>query len=72
MLYQQRNARWLRGQQMAEEEKNLSDKPLKTPIVEKITSLSRRGTYNTITFSDSQWPQIFEGFTPTIPQKVHL
>ncbi len=56
---------------MAEEEKNISDKPVKTPIVEKITFLSRRGTYNTITFTDSQWPQIFEAFPPTAPRKVH-
>ena len=55
---------------MAEDEKSYSDKPMKAPIVEKLTSLSRRGTFNTITFPDSKWPEIFESSSREIPNKV--
>jgi hypothetical protein len=55
---------------LAEEEKGNLDKPSKTPLVDKITILSRRGQYNTITFPDSRWPQIFELSLRDAPKKV--
>jgi vacuolar protein sorting-associated protein 72 len=69
-ILQLNNAKWLRGQQMAEEEKINLDKPSKTPLVNKITILSRRGQYNTITFPESKWPTVFELSLRDAPKKV--
>ncbi len=48
---------------MAEEERAMSDKPAKTAS-SIVTTLSRRGTYNTIIFSEEKWPAIFEDNEP--------
>jgi hypothetical protein len=55
---------------MAEEERAMSDKPVKTRT-EIITHLSRKGTYNTITFCEERWPEIFEqNAPPEVPDNV--
>ena len=54
------NAKWLRSQKIAEEERVAADKPVKTAAAHYIRFISKRGSYNTITFSDVDlMPKIF-------------
>jgi hypothetical protein len=55
------NEKWLRAQKMAEDERVAADKPLKTASTHYIRFVSKRGSYNTITFSDVDLiPDIFK------------
>ena len=54
------NVKWLRSQKIAEEERVAADKPIKTAAAHYIRFISKRGSYNTITFSDVDlMPRIF-------------
>lgn len=54
------NVKWLRSQKIAEEERVAADKPVKTTAAHYIRFISKRGSYNTITFSDVDlMPKIF-------------
>lgn len=52
--------KWLRSQKIAEEERVAADKPIKTAAAHYIRFISKRGAYNTVTFSDVDlMPKIF-------------
>jgi hypothetical protein len=62
MLSQEANAKWLVAQSMQETERAHADKPVKTNSDSYIRFSSRRGTYNTITFSMVElMPEILRG-----------
>lgn len=62
VLPQEANAKWLVAQSMQETERAQADKPVKTHSESHIRFSSRRGTYNTITFSQVEvMPPILSG-----------
>jgi hypothetical protein len=62
LLSQEANAKWLVAQSMQETERAHADKPVKTNSDSYIRFSSRRGTYNTITFSMVElMPEILRG-----------
>eukprot|EP01041_Mallomonas_annulata_P001906 gene1906-3687_t len=66
------NAKWLQNQKLAEEERAASSKPARVQQGNVTRTLSRRGMYTTITFTEVEsWPKIFEELPPPkYPVKV--
>lgn len=66
------NAKWLQSQKLAEDERSALAKPVKKQVDRIKRTLSRRGAYTTITFSEVEdMPRILTEHTePTVPNKV--
>ena len=67
------NAKWLIHQKLAEDERASSNKPAKVQSGGLKRTISRRGAYTTITFSEVEdWPEILNDDCPipTVPNNV--
>jgi len=66
------NAKWIQSQKLAEDERAAATKPARTHTGVMKRTLSRRGSYTTITFvEDEAWPSLFSLSAPTpIPQQI--
>lgn len=66
------NAKWLQSQKLAEDERAALTKPVRTQSGVMKRTLSRRGAYTTITFTeDEAWPVVFlEQPPPKVPVKT--
>jgi len=53
--------KWLQSQKILEDERAASAKPVRATIDQFIRTISRRGTYKTVTFSQTEiMPKIFQ------------